>query len=169
MTASKDSKIDSRPTVNIRPRPGQTELNWREWLILFGVIIVSVFICVNGSRSLLGSFREALPTPTPTATLIKPTVTLLPTSTPAPTPSPTANIPATIEKGVWVTVIQGVNFRKDASTGAQIIRTLGEGEVLQVTDGPVSANDFTWWKLRDPNGTEGWAAQDYLQTTAPPQ
>ncbi len=169
MTASKDSKLDLKPVVHIRPRPGQTELNWREWLILIGVIIVSLFICANAGRSLLGSFRAASPSPTPTVTRIRPTVTLLPTSTPAPTPTPTPNIPSAIAKGVWVAVVQGVNFRKDASTGAQIIRTLGDGEVLQVIDGPVSANDFTWWKLRDPNGTEGWAAQDYLQPTAPPQ
>lgn len=166
---SKGTTPDSKPTVSIRPRPGQTELNWREWLILLGVMIVSVFICVNGGRSLLGSFREAIPSPTPTATRVKPTVTLLPTSTPAPTATPAPAIPSAIAKGVWVTVVQGVNFRQEASTGAQIIRTLGEGEVLQVTDGPVSANDFTWWKLKDPNGTEGWAAQDYLQPTAPPQ
>ncbi len=166
---SKATTPDSKPTIHIRPRPGQTELNWREWLILFGVIIVSLFICVNGSRSLMSSFRAAIPTVTPTPTLVKPTVTLLPTSTPAPTPSPAPDAPTAIDKGVWVAVIQGVNFRQDASTGAKIIRTLGEGEVLQVTDGPVSANDFIWWKLKDPNGTEGWAAQDYLQPTAPPQ
>lgn len=166
MTASKDSK----PTVNIRPRPGQTELNWREWLILFGVIIVSMFICVNGSRSLLGSFREAIPTQVPTPTLTKPTVTLLPTSTPAPIPTPTPNIPGAIDKGVWVAVVQGVNFRKDAGTAGQIIRTLADGEVLQVVDGPVSNNNLTWWKLKDPNsGSEGWAVQDYLKPTAPPQ
>ena len=33
---------ESKPTVNIRPRPGQTELNWREWLLLLGIIAVSL-------------------------------------------------------------------------------------------------------------------------------
>jgi SH3-like domain-containing protein len=38
-----------------------------------------------------------------------------------------------------------------------------------VIDGPVSADERTWWKLRDPNGVEGWAAQDFLAPTGPPQ
>ena len=161
---------ESKPTVNIRPRPGQTELNWREWLLLAVIIVVAAVICIYGGRALVRNFSAAAATPTPTATRIRPTVTLAvtPTTVP-PTATPTPNIPAAIAKGVYVTVVNGVNFRKDASTTAQIIRTLGAGEVLQVTDGPVSAGDRTWWKLKDPNGVEGWAAQDFLQPTAPPQ
>ena len=86
-----------------------------------------------------------------------------------PAATPTPNIPSAIAKDVYVTVIDGVNFRQEASTTGQIIRTLGAGEVLQVVDGPVSANERTWWKLKDPNGVEGWAAQDFLAPTAPPQ
>ena len=166
---SQVSSKDSKPTVRIRPRPGQTELNWREWLMLLGIAVVSLVICAVGGRSIINNFAAAVPTPEPTATRIKPTVTLVPTPTSAPTFTPTPNIPKTITKGGYIAVVQGVNFRKDASTTAQIIRTLGDGEVLQVTDGPVQANNLTWWKLKDPNGTEGWAAQDYLQPAAPPQ
>jgi hypothetical protein len=156
--------------VNIRPRPGQTELNWREWLLLFGVIVVSVVICVYGGQALVRNFAAAIPTPTVTPTKVKATVTPRATPTPLPpTPTPTPNIPTTIAKDVYVVVSQGVNYRQEANTGAQIIRTLGDGEVLQVVDGPVTANEFTWWKLKDPNGVEGWAAQDFLQPTAPPQ
>jgi hypothetical protein len=45
VTASKDAKPDSKPTVNIRPRPGQTELNWREWLLLLGVEAEALVMC----------------------------------------------------------------------------------------------------------------------------
>jgi hypothetical protein len=167
---SQVSSKDSKPTVNIRPRPGQTELNWREWLLLLGVIVVSLVICVYGGRALVGNFAVAAPTPTVTPTRVKPTVTLVASPTPLPPPpTPTVVIPSNIDKGVYVTVIEGVNFRQEASTTAQIIRTLGAGEVLQVIDGPVSANERTWWKLKDPNGVEGWAAQDFLLPTAPPQ
>jgi hypothetical protein len=161
---------DSKPTVNIRPRPGQTELNWREWLLLLGIIIVAVVICTYGGRAVVRSFAAAPVTPTATPTRVRPTVTLAasPTSVPA-TATPTPEIPAAIAQDIYVAVVDGVNFRQEASTTAQIIRTLGAGEVLQVIDGPVSANDRTWWKLRDPNGVEGWAAQDFLQPTAPPQ
>ena len=161
---------DNKPSVHIRPRPGQTELNWREWLLVFGIAIVALFICVYGGRSLVGNFSAAAAaTPTPTPTRVRPTITLAPTPTSAPTFTPTPNIPTAIAKGVFVAVIDGVNFRQEASTAAQIIRTLGAGEVLEVIDGPVSANDRTWWKLKDPNGVEGWAAQDFLAPTAPPQ
>jgi hypothetical protein len=161
---------ETKPTVNIRPKPGQTELNWREWLLLFGIIIVAVVICVYGGRAVVRNFAAAPVTATATATRIRPTVTLAVSPTPVPpTPTATPNIPAAIDKGMYVAVSDAVNFRQDANTTAQIIRTLGAGEVLQVTDGPVSAGDRTWWKLKDPNGVEGWAVQDFLQPTAPPQ
>jgi hypothetical protein len=160
----------NKPTVNIRPRPGQTELNWREWLLLLGIIVVAVVLCVYGGRAVVRNFAAAPVTPTATPTRVRPTVTLAvsPTSAP-PIATPTLNIPTAIDKGVYVSVVDGVNFRQEASTTAQIIRTLGAGEVLQVVDGPVSANDRTWWKLKDPNGVEGWAAQEFLQPAAPPQ
>jgi hypothetical protein len=161
---------ESKPTVNIRPKPGQTELNWREWLLLLGIIVVALVICVYGGRAVVRGFAAAPITPTVTPTRVRPTVTLSASPTPlAPTPTPTPDLPSAIAKDVYVTVVDGVNFRQEASTSAQIIRTLGAGEVLQVVEGPTAADDRTWWKLRDPNGVEGWAAQDFLQPTAPPQ
>ena len=161
---------DSKPTVGIRPRPGQTDLNWREWLLLFGIIVVALVICVYGGRAVLKSFEAAPVTPTATPTRIRPTVTLAVTPTPLPpTPTPTPNIPDAIAQGVYVTVVEAVNFRQDATTTAQIIRTLGAGEVLQVIDGPQAADNRTWWKLRDPNGVEGWSAQEFIAPTTPPQ
>ncbi len=161
---------ESKPTVSIRPQPGQTELNWREWLMLLGIIAVALVICTYGGRAVIRGFAAAPTTPTATPTRVRqPTVTPIPSPTAPPSATPTPNIPTTITKGVYVTVINGVNFRQEASTTAQIIRTLGEGEVLQVVDGPVAAGDRTWWKLKDPNSVEGWAAQDFLQPAAPPQ
>ena len=70
--------------ISLRPRPGQTELNWREWLMLFGVAIVGVVFCALAGRSILSSFAAAFPTPTATVPVVRPTVTLVPTSTPIP-------------------------------------------------------------------------------------
>jgi hypothetical protein len=172
VTASKDAKPDSKPTVNIRPRPGQTELNWREWLLLLGVAAVALVMCAYGGRAVVSRLSAGAAPTTPTATPTRAraaTVTPIASPTVEASATPTLNIPTVIDKGVYVTVVDGVNFRKDASTTAQIIRTLGAGEVLQVTDGPVTANERTWWKLKDPNGVEGWAAQDFIAPTAPPQ
>jgi Bacterial SH3 domain len=161
---------ESKPTVNIRPKPGQTELNWREWLLLLGIIVVAVVICTYGGRAMIRSFAASPVTPTATSTRVRPTVTLAASPTPVlPAATPTPNIPTAIDRDVYVAVVEAVNFRQEASTSAQIIRTLGIGEVLQVIDGPVSANDRTWWKLRDPNGVEGWSAQEFIAPTAPPQ
>jgi len=129
-------------------------------------------MCAYGGRAVVSrlSAGAAPTTPTVTPTRVRAaTVTPIASPTVEASATPTLNIPTAINKGVYVTVVDGVNFRKDASTTAQIIRTLGAGEVLQVTDGPVSAASRTWWKLKDPNGVEGWAAQDFLAPTAPPQ
>jgi SH3-like domain-containing protein len=115
----------------------------------------------------LNGFAAAIPTATPT--IIKPTVTLIPTPTSAPTFTPTPQVPDQIAIGGYVAVVNGVNFRTDSNTSAQIIRTLADGEVLEVTDGPSNDGNLIWWKLKDQNGTEGWAAQDYLKPTAPPR
>ena len=155
--------------ISLRPRPGQTELNWREWLMLAGVAIFGVIFCAIAGRSILSGFAASFPTPTATVPIVRPTVTLVPTPTLAPTLTPTPNIPTAIAVGVYVAVVDGVNFRKDASTGGQIIRTLSNGEVLEVTGGPTTAANLTWWKLKDQNGTEGWAVSDYLAPTAAPK
>jgi len=166
---SQTSTTKPKPAVNIRPRPGQTDLSWREWLILSGVAVVSVFICATLGRSMVSTLTQAAPTPTPTATILRPTVTLFPTNTPAPTPTPTPEAPTTIAVGGYVAVVEGVNFRQEAGRSAQIIRTLGNGEILEVIGGPQDADELTWWQLRDPNGAEGWAAGDFLQPTLPPR
>jgi hypothetical protein len=160
---------EAKPAIHIRPRPGQTDLSWREWLLLLFITIGSVVVCAAGGRSLLSSVTNAASAPTVTPTIFRPTVTLIPTPTSAPTFTPTPQVPDTIATGGYVVIANGVNFRKDASTTGQIIRTLGQGEVLEVIGGPQAANNLTWWQLRDPNGAEGWAAQDYLKPAAPPR
>lgn len=163
-----ENQVSNEPKpISLRPKPGQTELNWREWLMLAGITLFSLIFCAIAGRSIINGFAAAVPTPT--NTLIPPTVTLIPTATSAPTFTPTPNIPMTITVGIYVVVVGGVNFRNDANTGAQIIRTLSDGEVLEVTGGPTDASDLRWWKLKDQNGTEGWAVQDYLQPTAAPK
>ena len=80
---------ESKPTVNIRPKPGQTELNWREWLLLLGIVVVAVVICTYGGRAVIRSFAAAPVTPTATPTRVRPTVTLAVTPTPVlPTATP---------------------------------------------------------------------------------
>lgn len=152
--------------VEPTPRPGQTDLAWYEWLIIAVVSVAGLLLCALGSRSILAGYTS--PTPTPTV-FVPPTVTPAPTSTPTPTPSPTpVPVPLELAIGGFARVVDGVNFRPEPSTQSQLIRTLADGVVLEIVGGPQDAEGFTWWQLKDVDGSIGWAAAQYLVPAAPP-
>lgn len=84
------------------------------------------------------------PTPLPTPTF---------TATPAPGTALTAGQPAR------VVAPGGLNMRDAASTGGTLIVQLGTGQRVDVLEGPVSADGFTWWRVDDGQGNVGWVAQ----------
>lgn len=49
-----------------------------------------------------------------------------------------------------------LNLYADASTSAQQIGTLANGEVVALVQGPQSAEGFSWWMIRTADGTNGW-------------
>jgi hypothetical protein len=158
--------MDRDRTIEPTPRPGQTDLAWYEWLIIGVVSVAGLLLCAFGGRSILASYRS--PTATPTV-VVRPTFTPVPTSIPTPTPTPTpVPPPAEIAVGGYVEIVDGVNFRSEATTSGQLIRSLAGGVVLEVVGGPQDADGFTWWQLKDVDGSIGWAASQYLQPTAPP-
>jgi len=57
----------------------------------------------------------------------------------------------------------GLNMRSEASVSSLHIRTLREGTVVQVLDGPLQDNQYVWWKVRDDSGHTGWVAGRYLK------
>jgi hypothetical protein len=162
--------------VTPTPRPGESELAWYEWLMLFGVIVAAVLLCALGGRQLLKA------RPGSSAVVIAPTTRPLPTRTPAatatptitPTPVPTLTpTPGVIGVGAFVQVVdagpQGLSYRKDPGLQGQKLKYLPEGTVLRVIDGPTNVDGLKWWKLQsrtDANDV-GWAAADYLQMTNP--
>ncbi len=96
---------------------------------------------------------------------ITPTLALLATETPLPAPTPTFTataVPGTaLAKGqpARITTEDGLNLRDSASTSGQLITRLGGGQKVTIIDGPVSGENFTWWKLDDGQGNVGWAVQ----------
>jgi hypothetical protein len=61
--------------VRIRPRPGEGELQPREWLLLLGALLLAALLCAGGfqylQRSLAADLRGApAATPRPTLSLI---------------------------------------------------------------------------------------------------
>lgn len=56
----------------------------------------------------------------------------------------------------------GINVRADATLSARVIRILLAGDVVTVSDGPVRAEGYSWFKLATDLG-EGWAVDLHLK------
>ena len=86
----------------------------------------------------------------------------------------TPSVPVEIEPGlpgeigpgalviVQGTLGSGLNLRTEPSTAAELVTNAAEGTVLTVLEGPQEADGYLGWKLRTPDGEEGWAADEWL-------
>ena len=103
--------------------------------------------------------RHPFPTPTP----------FPPTPTSSPTPAP-----GQIAIGMYVQIVntgeEGLNIRAEAGLNAAVIFPGRDAEVFLVTDGPVDADGYTWWRLTASYDVarSGWAVQDYLSVIPSP-
>ncbi|MEZ4863961.1 MAG: SH3 domain-containing protein [Caldilineaceae bacterium] len=94
-----------------------------------------------------------------TPAVIAPTATplvLAPTATFTPAPAPGTALQA--GQPARVTAPAGLNMRTSAASAATLILQLGTGQRVTVLEGPVSADNFTWWKVDDGQGNTGWVA-----------
>jgi hypothetical protein len=80
----------------------------------------------------------------------------------AETPAVAAELAIGAKAQVTGTSGVGLNMRAGAGTGHARVKTLPEGEPLEVIGGPREANGFTWWQVRDGAGTTGWVASQFL-------
>jgi hypothetical protein len=88
--------------------------------------------------------------------------TAVPTAGPTARPGATAAPAATnLVKGGFarVDVAGGANFREATSPNAKLLTRLPQGTVHQIVDGPVKAENFTWWQLKTPDGVTGWTVE----------
>ena len=57
-----------------------------------------------------------------------------------------------------------LNIRDQTSIGSTVLRQLAIGTFVEIIDGPIQAQGFTWWKLKTDllgeNHTEGWAVEN---------
>ena len=93
----------------------------------------------------------APPQPTNTTLAAAPTATF--TATPVPGTALQAGQPAR------VTAPAGLNMRTDPTSSASLLLQLGTGQRVTVVEGPVSADNFTWWRVDDGQGNVGWVAE----------
>jgi hypothetical protein len=183
----RDKKSDEKRPLSLSKRP-LTEKQPIPWLWLAGGILMTL-IGFGLSVLLLRSFllREPLAVTPPEPTVIILTAPPSPTWTPLPavtaptaqptfTPVPTPDIavaPETITVGYYAQVVNtegvGVTVRGGPSTSNAPLTIANERVVLLVLEGPVEANDFLWWEIRLPDGTEGWVAGDFIEPVAAPE
>jgi hypothetical protein len=157
---------------------------WK-WL---GLGVLVTLVGLGAAALILGYFlfREPLPAPVPgpeiirltappgnpaTATPLLPTATALPTLTPPPTPD-LSIAPEAITVGYYAAVANtdnvGVSLRGGPSTDNIRLELVPEGTALLVIGGPEEGSGLIWWQVRLEDGTEGWAAGDFLIPAAAP-
>lgn len=107
--------------------------------------------------------------PSPTTAL--PTPTPIPTLTPAPTRD-LASPPDEVTLGYYAEVSgtgeAGLTIRGGPSTDNVRVQRAAEGTLMLIIGGPEEGGDYTWWEVRLLDGTEGWAAEDFLAPVAAP-
>lgn len=167
---------DKKPKPQVRRRV--TLPPWALLAILVGVIIllcVGLVLIVQAIRR-DGEEKIAVPTYTSTGAVAATNTPLPADTTPTITPTNTVALPITtpegtpsgtiIEPGATVVVkgTQGVGLRLRAepTTEGQLVTAAREGVVLTVIDGPEEADGYVWWKVRTPDGKEGWGAANWL-------
>ena len=164
----------------------QEPIPWR-WLGL-GVVVtlVSIGLALTLVNALLARppleaapieptliILTAPPSPIPSPTSPLPTPSPIPTFTPIPTPD-TAVAPPEVTAGYYAQVVNtddfGVTVRGGPSTSNAQITVADEGVLLLVIGGPEvdEVNDRLWWQVQLEDGTEGWAAGDFLAPAAGP-
>lgn len=113
----------------------------------------------------------APPIPTATISTNPPTPTIAPTATTASTPD-VSIAPPEVTVGYYAEVVEtggvGVTVRNGPSTSNVPVAVSAEGSIILVIDGPIPGGEYQWWRVRLPDGTEGWAVEDFLVPSAAP-
>jgi len=62
----------------------------------------------------------------------------------------------------------GANLRCRSGPGGKnaVITKFPDGATVQVIDGPIEADDYTWWKVKFDRGVTGWCVEDGLKSLA---
>ncbi len=118
---------------------------------------------------------EANPDVVESTPTIPPVVTLPPTPTSPPTATPVPTVPLALTIATFAQVIgtegSGVSLRAGPGTNNARLGIANENSYVLILDGPrddENLGEFVWWLIRADDGTEGWAAQDFLTPSLPP-
>lgn len=113
----------------------------------------------------------APPRPTATVAVFIPPPTAAPTATTVATPDLSV-APAAVTAGYYAQVVEtggvGVTVRNGPNTSNAPVTVAGENSIILVLEGPTPGGAYEWWRVRLPDGTEGWVAGDFLVPSAAP-
>lgn len=104
--------------------------------------------------------QPVLPKPTPVVlpTLPAASVMVFATNTPIP-PTPE---PLVLTKGkkarVQNTEGNPLRVRISPSTSAQVIAYVRDNQIVEIVEGPILADGYVWWQIKNEEGT-GWSAE----------
>jgi len=142
-------------------------------VLIAALVLGSIMLC--GAVIYILIFRPAASPPAPAAVAL--TIFPADTSTPTPLPPTPTSTPVTPEAsltpapgqvavGVYVqpsTGGDGLRVHSDPTLSASFFSAF-DSEVFLVTDGPRTADGYTWWKLTASYDStrSGWAVQDFL-------
>ncbi|HEX9373305.1 MAG TPA: SH3 domain-containing protein [Roseiflexaceae bacterium] len=90
------------------------------------------------------------------------TVTPRPTGT-AATAAPASSASSGAQFRVFNTGAEGLFLRPDHNTAQPPVKTLADGTLVTIVGEDFSGPDRVWKHVRDPDGSEGWVAADFLQ------
>ena len=153
---------------------------WALLAILVGIVILLCVGLVMIVQAIRGGGHKETPVPQATVTaklesvpsatiaLLTPAAAVTPTATiqlptgGLQTPTPFVDIMPGATILVQGTLGAGLNLREQPTTYAKIVSNAKEGAALVVLEGPKESDGYVWWKLRTPDGKEGWAAANWL-------
>lgn len=104
----------------------------------------------------------------------EPTLFMLGTATPVLTPTIPTGPSGQIQIGTLVQVTgtgsDGLRLRQTPSLAGEVNYLAIDFEVFRIQDGPIQADDFTWWSLvaLDDSTRNGWAVENFLQVIQNP-
>lgn len=130
---------------------------WR-WLALAGGLLVLLLVigALRGQATTTASEEPLDTTGTSIALLAQPTVT---PSLVEPTAPPLPQAQAFV---VANTGTDGLILRAGPGTDQEQLKSLPDGTPLEALGEEQEAGGYTWLRVRDPEGVEGWVARDFL-------
>ena len=143
-------------------QPAVLQTGQRRASIVLGTVLVVAligFVLLRHSQAQLAMLAQSAASSTSVGALVViPTSTpIFPTATPLPTPTPVM-----LRAGGQAVVVNikdnVLRARQDPNLKAPVKASFREGDRVNVVEGPVEADGYTWWRIESERGS-GWSAQ----------